>query len=141
VDAERPLTEEGRKRFRKVIKRVRDADFAPMIVATSPLLRCRQTAEIIQEITGKLPIVELAALAPGSDLEAALDWTQGQNAETVCWVGHAPDVEFLAGSLVGNPSASIHFPKGSIAAIQFSDIPAQRAGTLLWHATAKLLGC
>ena len=48
-DSLRPLTAKGRKQFRRVVKKLVRRGFAPKIVATSPLVRCRQTAEVICE--------------------------------------------------------------------------------------------
>jgi phosphohistidine phosphatase SixA len=55
-------------------------------------------------------------------------------------VGHAPDVTYLTAALVGDSRAAIRFPKGSIAAIDFQDIPRIGQGELRWLVTAKLLG-
>ncbi len=48
-DRLRPLTEEGSRRFATVVKKLVDRGFRPRLVATSPLLRCLQTAEIVAE--------------------------------------------------------------------------------------------
>ncbi|HEY2827752.1 MAG TPA: histidine phosphatase family protein, partial [Pirellulales bacterium] len=64
-DSERPLTEEGVKRFGKLLKRLSDIRFAPEVIASSPLVRCRQTAELIAKHFPSSPkIVLLDALAP-----------------------------------------------------------------------------
>jgi phosphohistidine phosphatase SixA len=56
-------------------------------------------------------------------------------------VGHNPDVEQMTAVLVGDGPASVRFAKGSVAAIRFDEeTPRAGEGTLLWHATAKLLG-
>lgn len=143
-DALRPLTEEGRERFGKLVKLLAERGFAPGLVATSPLVRCRQTAEIVsRQVRGRPAVVERDELAPGSDLGGLLAWTNGQPAgrEEIAWVGHAPDVEYLAGDLIGASRGATRFAKGGVAAIQFDAPPTQGAGTLWWLVTAKLLGC
>jgi phosphohistidine phosphatase len=141
-DSKRPLESEGAERFRRVVELLAARDFAPEVVATSPYVRCRQTAEIVAAHTSNLPrVIELAALTPGSDFEELEKWTRKQNAASVCWVGHSPDVERLVAALVSEGSdANVRFAKGSVAAIKIQGELERGAGELHWHATAKLLG-
>ena len=114
---------------------------APERIVTSPYTRCRQTAEIIAAHMADRPAIEeLAALEPGSDLDDLIEWTNDQEVEQVCWVGHSPDVEWLAAALVGAGSSRIRFAKGAVAAINFEGAAATGLGELYWLATAKLLG-
>jgi phosphohistidine phosphatase len=143
-DSLRPLTAEGRKRFARLVEKLAERDFGPRIVATSPLVRCRQTADLVAAgVPGKPPVVELAELEPGSDLDGLLEWTaaQAQQHDRVAWVGHAPDVDRLAAALVGEGDSLIHFAKGAVAAIRFDEETAAGRGELRWLITAKLLGC
>jgi phosphohistidine phosphatase len=141
-DRLRPLTDEGRKRFAMVVKRLEDRGFGPSLIATSPLVRCRQTADLVAAgVPGKPRIVERAELAPGSDLAALIEWSAQQEEQPLAWVGHAPDVGYLAAALIGDGSASLRFAKGAVCAIEFDGPPAASRGELQWLATAKLLGC
>jgi len=140
-DALRPLTDAGIERYNEVVKALAKRGFAPAKIATSPFVRCRQTAEIIaKRVAGKPPIVELEDLEPGSYLEPVLKWTNEQGGADVCWCGHSPDVERFAAALVSDGSARIRFAKGAIAAIEFDDEAAVGSGELCWLATAKSLG-
>jgi phosphohistidine phosphatase len=140
-DALRPLTDEGQKRFAKVLKRLTKIGFEPAVIATSPLVRCRQTAELIaKRLDDKPTIVQLDALAPSSDLRALIEWTSQQGETDVAWVGHAPDVSHLAAQLIGTGDSAIRFAKGAVAAIQFDEQIQPGGGELQWLATAKLLG-
>jgi len=141
-DSERPLTESGRKRFQRVVKKLVKRGFNPAAVATSPLVRTEQTAAVIVErCPAHPPLSVLTALAPGSDLDALLEWTRGQAAGDVAWVGHAPDVESLTGALIGDADCRIAFDKGAVAAVQFGSKIAAGHGELLWLANAELLRC
>jgi phosphohistidine phosphatase len=138
-DCLRPLTDEGRKRFRKLVRALADRGFMPAEIATSPLVRCRQTAEVIAEVVpSRVTVVE--ELSPGSDLHALVEWTRQRTGGDVAWVGHAPDVSHLTASLIGDVLTAIRFAKGSVAAIEFDRPPAAGQGELQWLATAKLLG-
>jgi phosphohistidine phosphatase len=141
-DRLRPLTDEGRKRFTNVVKRLADTVLEPDVVATSPLVRCLQTAEIVvAQVRGKPKLVELAALEPGSDLDALIEWTNEQQVDAIAWVGHAPDVSDLAAGLL-SPSgdAAIRFAKGAVACIAFDASIRRGGGELQWLMTAKMLG-
>jgi phosphohistidine phosphatase len=140
-DSQRPLTADGQKRFNKLLKKLTDVRFAPSIIASSPLLRCRQTAELIAErFPSKPNIVLLDALAPNSNLESLIEWTTQQGDTDIAWIGHAPDVEHLAARLISDAAVSIRFRKGAVMAIRFEEGIGLATGQLQWLATAKLLG-
>jgi phosphohistidine phosphatase len=140
-DDQRPLTDKGRKRFKKVLKKLTKGQFAPAIIATSPLVRCQETAELVARSLESQPsIVQLDALKPGSDLSALVGWMADRTEGDVAWVGHAPDVDRLAAQLIGDSQAAICFAKGAIAAISFDAAIEPGAGELQWLASAKLLG-
>jgi phosphohistidine phosphatase len=141
-DDVRPLTDKGRKRFRRLVKKLARRRFAPAIVATSPLVRCRQTADVIAQrldLVGR--VVELDDLRPGSQLESLVRWTNDHTKNEVAWVGHSPDVEVLTAALIGAREEALAFAKGAIAAIDFEGFVTPGQGTLAWLATPKVLGC
>jgi phosphohistidine phosphatase len=143
-DADRPLTDEGRQRYALVVQKLASAGFAPTIIATSPLTRCRQTAEVISQCLSAHPeIVDLEELSPGSDLRGLLKWTtrQAENHQEIAWVGHAPDVGRMVAELIGNGSSAVDFSKGAVAAIRFDDRLKAGEGELRWLASPKILGC
>jgi phosphohistidine phosphatase len=141
-DSFRPLTSKGRKQFRRVVKKLARRGFAPQVVATSPFVRCRQTAEIVCERFSPPPeLVELDALTPGSRLEELVEWSNARAVESLAWVGHAPDVDDLAAALLGMSGGSLVFAKGAVAAIRFDNQIAPATGELLWLVTPKILKC
>jgi len=143
-DRLRPLTKNGRERFAKLVKVLTGRGFAPELIATSPLVRCRQTAEIVaKSVSGKPSILQREELAPGSDLARILGWTilQSDQYGQIAWVGHAPDVGLLTSALIGQASGTIRFAKGGVASIEFDGPPAVGSGELYWLVTAKVLGC
>ena len=135
-DELRPLTRKGRKRFSRLVKKLARGDFRPTVIATSPLVRCRQTAVAGAERLGREDhVVELDALRPGSQLEELVAWTNNQGAAAAAWVGHSPDVEELAAALLGARNGALRFAKGAVAAIEFDERVARDQGELLWLAT------
>jgi phosphohistidine phosphatase SixA len=143
-DSLRPLTPEGKKRFATVVEKLVKRGFAPELLATSPMARCRQTADLVAAgLAQGAEVVELDELLPGSDLGALVNWTaqQAEAHRQVAWVGHAPDVGWLTAALIGQPDAWIRFAKGAVAAVRFAEVPMAGEGELRWMVTAKMLGC
>jgi phosphohistidine phosphatase len=142
-DSQRPLSDEGRERFAAMVEKLAAAGVAPGIIATSPMVRCVQTAELLAEGSGGDPrIVRRDELLPGGHWPDLLDWT-GRHAghhEQVAWVSHAPDVAHMTTALIGRSGAAIRFAKGAIAKICFDGPPAFAAGELCWLITGKVLG-
>ena len=143
-DFQRPLTEEGRQRFARMVEILVDRGFRPGVVATSPLVRCRETAEIIAQLVPDRPeVIDCEDLMPGRGKKDLLNWTSGQaeQFDEIAWVGHAPDVGRLVATLVGESGGWVRFAKGAVAALRFDDKVEPGGGELRWLATAKLLGC
>ncbi|HEY5312902.1 MAG TPA: phosphohistidine phosphatase SixA [Pirellulales bacterium] len=140
-DSLRPLTAKGEKRFRRVAKRLAKRGFAPCHVATSPLVRCRQTADILMDhLDSQAQLTVLNELAPGARLEALLPWARQQPSGDLAWVGHAPDVSQWIAALIGSAAGHADMDKGAVAAIEFDGAPEVGAGTLRWLVTAEVLG-
>lgn len=140
-DSLRELEPEGIERYQQVIELLADRGLAPEIIATSPYVRCRQTADIMAEgVPGNPEVVELEALTPGSDFEAVVGWSRQHAGSSIAWVGHAPDVGLMTSAVIGQGRSHIRFAKGSIAAIGLFEEIDYASGELYWHATAKSLG-
>lgn len=141
-DGLRPLTKKGASRFDRMARLLVERGMAPSCLATSPLVRCRQTADILSDrLENRVRPIELESLAPGATLDPLLAWAQEQPPGDVAWVGHAPDVGRLAGELIGAEEAAIHFAKGAVAAIEFENLIRAGQGELQWLACAQVLGC
>jgi phosphohistidine phosphatase len=127
-DAGRPLTEKGIARVKEEARGLRRLDVRPDIVLSSPLVRARQTAEIVRKAFGvESRLVD--ALAPGCDLER-LSGLLGEyrSAERVMVVGHEPDFSTLICELTG---ARVLLKKGGLARVDLEMVDAG-AGTLVW---------
>lgn len=139
-DSDRRLTPKGRRRFARMVERLVGRGLDIDLIATSPLVRCRETAEILAAGLGNAARLEVVpSLAPGSDWHTLVEWTVQQDAARVAWVGHAPCVGRLVAVSVGDGSAAVRMSKGAIAAIALDDGPGQ-PGELDWLVTPELLG-
>jgi len=143
-DSLRPLSKEGRQRFAGFVDKLASRGFAPELIATSPMVRCVQTAQLVAKgVQGDPDVVERDELLPGSDVEGLLAWSEAQSRRfrRIAWVGHAPDVGQLTAALIGNGQSWIRFAKGGVAAIRFPGLPRLGEAELRWLVTAKVLGC
>jgi phosphohistidine phosphatase len=132
TDESRRLTKKGRKRFADLVDRLRKSGMEIDLVATSPLVRTRETAEILAAAFDPKPRIEpLDALAPGADWPSLVEWTAHQDAASVAWVGHMPCVARLVALTIGDGTASIRMQKGAVASIRLDDGPGQ-PGELEW---------
>jgi phosphohistidine phosphatase len=137
TDAQRPLTDMGRKKMRKGANRLRSQLRGIDLLACSPLLRARETADIIARAFGDLSIVERPELDYRYPPEAVLDWlAQGPVVGIAVVVGHEPQLSLLSGLLLADaPRPLIAFRKGGMALIEFNGCVAAGEGVLQWALT------
>ena len=89
-DAKRPLTERGMSRSRKGARGLARLGVPLDIVLTSPLVRTRQTAEIVAAaFDPRPPLVNVDGLAPGGSYQAVLaDLEKQSKRARIALVGH-----------------------------------------------------
>jgi phosphohistidine phosphatase len=134
-DDDRPLTPDGIHKFRAAVRGLKELGVRLDRIVTSPLVRARQTAEILRD--GLAPDLDLDVsrhLAPGGDYEALLRDVAALGADRVAVVGHEPHLSGLASHvLVGAKArASVLLKKGAAALVVFDGKPEAGSGTLEW---------
>lgn len=126
-DAPRRLTDEGRARMQAAARGIVRLGLRFDAVVTSPLTRCRQTAEIICGAVGGEP-KEDSRLTPGMDADALMfllmEYPLGASV-LIC--GHQPDLSNVTADLVSG--GSVEFKKGGLALIDL-EVPRTGAGVL-----------
>jgi phosphohistidine phosphatase len=139
-DSKRPLTSRGIAALRREAKGLRELGIAFDVIITSPLVRTRQTADIIAEgLGGKAAVVPSDALAPAGTPAAVIQEIQKHHKKArVALVGHEPNIGELAGRLIGARSP-IPFKKGAIARIDFEVLPPKGVGELRWFVPPRVL--
>jgi phosphohistidine phosphatase len=139
-DTQRPLTKAGIERFAQAVKGLKALDVALDEVLTSPLVRARQTAEILAAgLKRPPPIKTLDALAPGRT-SAAVVAAVGKAARRprVALVGHEPDLGELAAYLIGAGKA-LPFRKGGVCRIDLVEDSVTPQWTLVWFMPPRVL--
>ena len=100
-DELRPLTAAGREQARELGARLREEGVWPHAILTSPLLRARETGELLGRELGVEPAVD-DRLAPGATAGGLAEAVAGRG-ETVVAVAHQPDCSRIAAALTGAP--------------------------------------
>jgi phosphohistidine phosphatase len=113
-DELRPLTPAGREQARALGVRLREEGVRPDAILTSPLLRARETGELLARELGA-PAQPDERLAPGAT-PAALTEAAGGSGETVVAVCHQPDCGQIASALTGGPEPK--FPPAGVVDIR-----------------------
>jgi phosphohistidine phosphatase len=135
-DAMRPLTEKGRRLAERLGRLLAAAGVVPDAVLTSPLVRARETAEIVADLLGARAKVEprLGEMVDLDGLEQILEDAGSPGRPLV--VGHDPDFSELVSELVGAPIA---MRKGSLARVDVERPLEPAAGELRWLVPPDLL--
>ena len=120
LDADRALTDAGRKRMKAVGRAMARMEPGFDAVLVSPLLRARQTAEAVTSACRfKDEAVVTESLLPGSDPELLLEELAESEWRTVLLVGHEPHLGRLFGRLVsGRRETEVPMRKASLAVFE-----------------------
>jgi phosphohistidine phosphatase len=139
-DTKRPLTERGISRFKEAVKGLRRLDVALDEIFTSPLVRARQTADLLAAgIEGKPPVKVLDALAPGHTSAAVMaQLAKVAKRRRIALVGHEPDLGELAAQLIGAGRA-LPFRKGGVCRVDLGSLTSKRAASLVWFLPPNVL--
>jgi phosphohistidine phosphatase len=139
-DTKRPLTNEGVHKLRKQAKALVSLDIALDVILTSPLVRTRQTAELVAAaFRNPPPIVSMASLAPGSAHHTIIEELSKQHRRhRIALVGHEPGLGELAGRLIGS-RRPLEFRKGAVCRIDVAALPPAGPGQLRWFLTPRIM--
>lgn len=139
-DDERPLTQKGKRRFRRAARGLARIAPRPDVLLASPLPRALETAEIAAKAWGRVRPRSEPALA-GPSVPRIVDVLAGQPAEaTVAVVGHEPTLSALLARLLGTPhDERLTFRKGGAALVDLAGSPGDGGGRLVWYLRPRIL--
>ncbi len=139
-DAKRPLSEDGIERFQRSARALARLDVWIDVVLTSPLVRARQTADIVASAFDPRPsIITIESLAPGGSYAALVADLEKHGRKTrIALVGHEPGIGELGARLIGSRH-SFEFKKGAVCRIDVDEIPPVGPGDLRWFLTPKVM--
>lgn len=139
-DSARPLTPEGIKALKRTATSLNQLGVQFDLIVCSPLVRTRQTAEVLAEgLDERPPIDSSDALTPeGTPARAVREIGRHRKLRRLALVGHEPNIGELAAHLLGAAGA-VPFKKGAIARIDIDALPPDGAGALRWFLPPKVL--
>jgi phosphohistidine phosphatase len=138
-DFDRPLTDEGRNELAIIAQGLRRLRVVPDVLLSSPLVRARQTAEIIAPMLGIT--VEIAdELQSGADFEAFQSLVLRYSvAEALMFVGHEPGMSEYPAALIGAVGGAIVLKKAGLIRIDLDGRCERGRGRLRWLLTPRQL--
>jgi phosphohistidine phosphatase len=139
-DAKRPLTARGANRLRKAMRGVARLNVSIDVILTSPLVRTRQTSDIVASVFDpRPPIVAIESLAPGGSYPSVVaDIEKHSRRSNIALVGHEPGIGEIAAHLAGLRHR-LEFKKGAICRIEMEGLGQQFTGRLQWFLTPRIM--
>ena len=142
-DAQRPLTDEGRRQAQRAGEALKRLKIAPDALLTSPYVRAVQTAEEVAKGLGlRTPAKELPELRPEElPHHASLALKSFAQMAQVALVGHEPHLSsWIAELTAGKAGMRCDMKKGGIACVEIERVPPPAgSGELRWLLTPKQL--
>ena len=139
-DADRALTDEGRQKLHRVLKRAASAGVEPSLIISSPYKRALETAEIAaSELGYKGEILRTGSLTPDSSPPSV--WSEireHRDESAVLLAGHEPLFSATVAWLLGSTHSMVDFRKAALVRIDIHGFGAQPQGVLQWMLTPKL---
>ena len=111
-------------------------------ILTSPLVRARQTAEIVAEALGlEGQLEEISELAPEKSVDHLISGlSRFHDRENLLLVGHNPLLIHAFSFLIsGKDNLEIDLKKGGLGCIETDGLPPRAPGQLHWFLTPKQL--
>jgi phosphohistidine phosphatase len=140
----RPLTENGRDKMRRAARGLREVAPPVSVLATSPLVRARETAEIVMPALSIERAETVEALRPDGDYDELLTWLREQSTDdegdAIAIVGHEPQLSgFVTWLMSATSSSRVELKKGGACLLDLSDEPRAGKAVLRWALTPSQL--
>jgi phosphohistidine phosphatase len=143
-DADRPLTPKGIQRTKALAHALRQLEITFDVIFSSPLVRARETAEIVERglrLHGRLELTE--HLAPSGDVERLVHQLNKVRPvpESILLVSHEPYLSSLISLLcTGSSHLSLTLKKGGLCRMEVESLRAGRCASLEWLLSPRLIG-
>ena len=143
-DADRPLTPRGIQRTKALAHTLRLMDISFDVIFSSPLVRARETAEIVERglrLHGRLELTEHLALS--GDVEKLVHQLNKIRPApgSILLVGHEPYLSHLVSLLcTGGSHLSLALKKSGLCRMEVETLRAARCASLEWLLSPRCLG-
>jgi phosphohistidine phosphatase len=140
-DFKRSLTMEGKQEIVEIANGLKSLEVEIDTILTSPLLRSKQTAEIVaKSLKYKSKIEEIDSLKPeGNRLEFYSLLSKFKQDSVVLAIGHEPYLSEMIGEAISKSECQIDLKKGGLARVRILSTHPKIKGNLRWLLTPKHL--
>jgi phosphohistidine phosphatase len=141
-DSQRPLTDDGRKKMKKIVRGLSSLKLELDTILSSPYVRARDTAKILaKELTGMDKIAFSDNLIPPGNFEKLVQEIHDKyDVNSLALVGHEPMLSGLISWLTtGNTDMRLTLKKGGVAYLATDNLYQDGRATLEWLLTPALM--
>lgn len=141
-DGQRPLTDTGRNKMKRIAKSLRQLDVELDVILSSPYVRARDTAKILaSEFKSKGRLFFSENLIPESNFETLMqEIREKYDVDHLALVGHEPMLSSLVSWLTsGNTGMNLTLKKGGVAYLVTDNLFEDHRATLMWLLTPSLM--
>lgn len=141
-DSQRPLTDAGRKKMKKIVKGLYQLGLDFDVILSSPYVRARDTAKILaNEFDAKNKIAFSENLIPPGNFEDLVNEIHEKyDVNNLALVGHEPMLSSLVSWLTtGNTDMKVALKKGGVAYLLAENLYQDGRAVLQWLLTPSLM--
>src|SRR5436853_2791658 len=133
-DSERPLTSEGIRKLKQVVKAMKRLELSFDVILSSPYVRALQTAQIVARGLHQQKRLQLEdCLKPESSFRDLIEKLQRRKNATLLLVGHEPFLSSLISFLLsGRTNLNITMKKAGLCFLRIESLSNGRCATLEW---------
>jgi len=139
-DSDRALTDAGREKLRRVLKRARAAGLNPDLILSSPYRRALETAAAAAAAFGyEGKVVITQALIPNASPQGVWEEIRRHREEAaILLAGHEPQMSALAAFLLNSPALVLEMKKAGLIRMDCDQFGPQPRCVLKWMLTPAL---
>ena len=143
-DSERALTPKGVQRTKQLAEALEQMEISCDAILSSPLVRARETAEVVArglKFAGKVELTD--ALTPFGSMEDLVHQltTLRPAPQSVLLVGHEPYLSgFISLLCVGGPGLGLEMKKGALCRLEVAAPSCGKCATIEWLLPPRVVG-
>src|SRR5215831_16252872 len=128
---ERPLTPKGIQRTKQLAHLLRQMEISFDVILSSPLIRARQTAEIIARGQSSEKVELTDHLTPAGSMEKLVERINVLRPESALLAGHEPYLSgFISLLCIGAPNLPIKMKKGALCRLEVDSLSCGKCAIL-----------
>ena len=139
-DSERPLSDLGRRQAQTAGRFLHALRIKPDLILTSPLVRAKETGEIVRDAVHAKGFMTTPVLASGGNLRDCLKEINGHPVPSLLLVGHEPQLSAMISVFTGGDEQfRVAMEKATLACLDTNHPVKKGHAVLLWLLPANIL--